>query len=251
MFSVPEEDWDSGLDLLQSRLYYDQFYQGLLYSGLKICENLASYSLNLNIEMQFLVIRGSLVTGNVTPYEDIDIVINTKNRMLLYRYIEKNIHRFKQHIRNRCPNLTRKHPVSIYLPRTPQNPLERNELFKEDPVDLEKKTTQAEQIIGAGLRKSVYKFQNKCLEPIVNTTLKNSSLNSIKAIKLARETGMNDYGIDRNTIHNSTIICQARCLGLILSEMNFELNKIIKARDKLIRERFEETINEIYYNLGI
>jgi len=250
-FSILEGGPYQELDVLSTRLYSDDFYQNLFQFGLEICKNISSYAAANDIEVQFLALRGSLVTGTVTEDEDIDAVINTKQRFLLDRYIEKRMPRFIYHLKDRCPELTRKHPISIYLPRTPTNPFERNELFATDPVELEMRTTQAEQVIEPNMRRPVYEFQRDCLRPIINTTIRNKSVNSIKAIEFAREMGMREYNIDRDTTHNSTIISQARCLGLIFSKQKFSPNDIIKSRNKLIKERFEEIINEIYYRLDI
>ena len=250
-FSAPEGETYQELDVLSTRLYSDDFYQNLFQFGLEICKNISSYAAANDIEIQFLTLRGSLVTGTVTEDEDIDAVINTKHRFLLERYIEKRMPRFIHHLKGRCPELTRKHPISIYLPRTPANPFERNELFASNPAELEMRTTQAEQVIEPNMRRPVYKFQRDHLKPIINSTIRNKSVNSIKAIELAREIGMTEYNIDRDTTHNSTIISQARCLGFIFSKQKFSQNNIIESRDNLIKERFEEIINEIYYRLGI
>lgn len=241
--------------LISRRLYEDFLYNTMLSTALEICKEISRYTKPYNL-ITFMGIRGSVIVGTAICSDDIDIIINSKKRKKVEKYIDKLCQRYDHRLKKICPQLTRAHVVSVYLPRTPQNPYHRHELFVNDPVDLEIRTTQAEQSIPykgpyKKIRRKVYEFQTRYLKRAVTTTLKDSSADSFQIIETIRQVAMKEYDLDRDTAHNSTMISDARLRGLIFTKEEIQQNTIVLNRNKLLEERFEKEITEIKYWMGI
>jgi|YelNatPaOPRAMG01_1025707.scaffolds.fasta_scaffold57672_2 hypothetical protein len=232
------------LELIEKRLYEDSFYQTMFSAALDILKEILCYEKDLIV---FGCIRGSLVTGSITPGEDIDILVNSKMSRKIRRYVDRIGEKHNSKLKKILPQLTRANVVSVYMPETPQDPYERYKFFIEDPVELEIRTTQAEQDLPYETMKKVHRFQRDYLKNVVNTILKNPLADSIEASENIRKTAMDKYGLDRDTAHNSTIITQGRLIGLIFSREEIQQNMIVKERDKIVEEFFADEFAEIKY----
>ncbi|MEM5791028.1 MAG: hypothetical protein QXP77_03200 [Candidatus Aenigmatarchaeota archaeon] len=231
------------LNLITKRLYEDKFYVEMFSTALDYCKDLIVHLSDFIVSVG---LRGSLVTGEITLEEDIDILINTKKMKEVECYTKKLCKIYDTLLKKNLPQLLRDKIFSVYIPETPANPYERHKLFLKDPVDLEIRTTYAEQLIlPLEKEKLIYKFQTNELREIVNMALSNKDEDSIAAMKKAREIAIKKYNIDRDDAHNSTIITQARMIGLWFSKEKIQQNTIIEKRDKIIEEVFGEKITEI------
>ncbi len=220
----------------------------MISSALEICEEISRYGKEL---ITFISIRGSVVEGTVTYEDDIDILINSKKGSKILRVTEKVKKRYEYLLKKKCPELKRPSVISIYLPRTPRDPYLRHEFFIKNPVELEMRTTHAEQPLPRKLEGNVYKFHRNYLRRVVKVALENPYADSFKITENMRRVAMEKYKLDRDTAHNSTMISQARLTGLIFSRDCIRQNNIVLKRNKLLEEKFKEKISEINYWMGV
>jgi predicted nucleotidyltransferase len=233
------------LEMIAKRLYEDSFYRTMFSYALDICKEITQHDKNNLI--YFTCIRGSLVTGTITESEDIDILINSKRTRKFKKLVKRIGEKYNCELKEILPQLKRADVVSIYMLETPRNPCERYKFFVEDPVELEIRTTQAEQSLPREKRRIVYKFQKCELKNVVDSALKDPFADCIQISENIRKIAMHKYCLDRDTAHNSTIICQARLVGLIFSRERIQKNYLIEKRNRIVEEVFPDKLSEIKY----
>lgn len=208
------------------RLVNDPLERGAVGYAIEISDGLASD------EPELISIRGSLMRGTMSRKDDMDFVVFPLARDRK----ESVIRRYETKVREEL-GLSRRHPLSIYVPRTWST-----ETFIRDPVVLD--WLNPEPSIPGFLYSSAEGYL-EAVRGAVNQALSNKYADVIGLDEELRFGLRKRYGLSAHQAKGLTAITDARLVGLNFCERDYEKHAIIELRDEFVLNHFGSKLGRL------